>query len=370
VSERQRVERAIREDLDRVVPDVVATIREQIPAYRTLSPAQVEEVSAIAAWATSRILQLWVEGGQLEPADVQRFRGIGAARALDGRPLPVILRAYRVAGTRVTDLVADLGGERLSVEDALALARLWMASIDTLSEALYAGHSAASDRLSGDRERALADLLDDLLTGRQATRTALQDRCRELEVTLPARPGVLVTTAGPPPAALLARERDGLTVAVLADPGRVPENAPGRVLRHTTRRGCLVVAADAGDVPRAHRLAELAATTAPDRAFAHREVLDEADAQVVALLAAHRDADPGRLAALALGGVAAQPHLLEGLDAFLATGSATAAGELLGVHAQTMRHRLRRLVRLTGRDPRRPWDRLVLEVAGLTASSP
>ena len=129
------------------------------------------------------------------------------------------------------------------------------------------------------------------------------------------------------------------------------------------------MAADAGDVPRAHRLAELAATTAPDRAFAHREVLDEADAQVVALLAAHRDADPARLTDLALGAVADQPHLLEGLDAFLATGSATAAGELLGVHPQTMRHRLRRLVLLTGRDPRRPWDRFLLEVAGLSGPS-
>ncbi|WP_344149216.1 helix-turn-helix domain-containing protein [Nocardioides koreensis] len=371
MSERQRVERTIRDDLDRVVPDVVATIRDQIPAYRTLSAAQVEEVSAIAAWATSRILQLWVEGGELEPADVQRFRGIGAARALDGRPLPVILRAYRVAGTRITDLVAELGGDRLSVEDALALARLWMASIDTLSEALYAGHSAASERLSGDRERALADLLDDLLTGRQATRTALQDRCRELGVTLPAAPGVLVTT-GPASdgavlaGAVLARERDGTTVAVLAEAGRAADRAPERTLPRTTR-GCLVVAADAGDVPRAHRLAELAATTAPGRAFAQRhragDLLDETDAQVLALLAAHRDADPARLAALALGGLATQPHLLEGLDAFLATGSATAAGELLGVHPQTMRHRIRRLVLLTGRDPRRPWDRFVLEVA-------
>ena len=360
--ERQRVHQLIRDDLGRVVPDVVATIREQIPAYRTLSPAQVEEVSAIAAWATSRILELWVEGGELAPADVQRFRGIGAARALDGRPLPVILRAYRVAGTRITDLVAELGGDRLTVDDALALARLWMASIDTLSEALYAGHSAASERLSGDRERALGDLLDDLLSGRQATRTALQDRCRELDVTLPSAPAVLVSTGTAPANAVLARERDGTTVAVLASPGRAAHSAPERTL-HRTTRSCLVEAADTGDVPRAHRLAELAATTAPGRAFGDRAVLDEADAQVVALLAAHRDADPARLAALVLGRVRDQPHLIAGLEAFLATGSATAAAELLDVHPQTMRHRLRRLVHLTGRDPRRPWDRFVLEVA-------
>jgi len=357
--ERQRVHQLVLGDLDRVVPDVVTTIREQIPAYRTLSPAQVEEVSAIAAWATSRILALWVEDGELAPTDVQRFRGIGAARALDGRPLPVILRAYRVAGTRITDLVAELGGDRLTVDDALALARLWMASIDTLSEALYAGHSAASERLSGDRERALADLLDDLLSGRQATRTALQDRCRELDVTLPSRPCVLVTTAALPVAgAVLSRERDGTTVAVLASPG-----APG------PGPGCLVEAADTGDVPRAHRLAELAAATAPRRAFAGRPVLDEADAQVVALLAAHRDADPVRLAGLVLGRVSGQPHLVAGLESFLTTGSATAAAELLDVHPQTMRHRLRRLVHLTGRDPRRPWDRFVLEVAASVPST-
>ena len=237
-----------------------------------------------------------------------------------------------------------------------------MASIDTLSEALYTGHSAASVRLSGDRERALADLLDDLLTGRQATRTALQDRCRELGVTLPAAPCVLVTTGPSTDDAVLARERDGLTVAVLAEPGRVAQSAPERTLPHTTR-GCLVRATDAADVPRAHRLAELAATTAPERAFTDRDLLDEADAQVLALLGAHRDADPARLAALVLGPVTAQQHLLEGLDALLATGSATAAAERLGVHPQTMRHRIRRLVRLTGRDPRRPWDRLVLEAA-------
>jgi hypothetical protein len=362
VSERARVEQAIRADLDRVVPDVVATIGEQIPAYRSLSPAQTEEVSAIAGWATSRILQLWVEGCDLSAADVQRFRGIGAARALDGRPLPVVLRAYRVAGTRVTDLVAEVGGDRLTVDDALALARLWMASIDTLSEALYAGHSAASERLSGDRDRALADLLEDLLAGRQATRTALADRCRELGVTLPSPLGVLVTTGPPPPQAVLTTHRDGTTIAALEPTSRVPGSAPGRVVGHTTRRACLVVAADPADVPRAHRLAELAVTTAPDRAFAHRPVLDEADAQVVALLAAHRDADPARLAHLVLAGLAGRPHLRAGLDAFLDDGSATAAAARLGVHPQTMRHRLRRLVELTGRDPRDPWDHLVLDV--------
>jgi hypothetical protein len=360
---REDVRRALLADLPRLTDDVLGTIRTQIPAYRTLSAAQLEEVSAIASWAAGRILQLWVEGGELAAADVARFRGIGAARALDGRPLPVVLRAYRVAGSRVTDLVAEIGADRLSVDDALDLARLWMASIDTLSEALYSGHSAATERLSGDRDRALADLLDDLLTGRQATRTALADRCRELGVRLPAAPVVLVTTGAAPACAVLARERDGTTVALLEDPGRAVQGAPGRTPGHTTAVACAVTARDAVDVPRAHRLAAHAVERAPGHATADGRVLDEADAQVLALLAAHRDADPARLAALALGSVLDQPHLLAGLDAFLRTGSASAAAEALGLHPQTLRHRLRRLVQRTGRDPRRPWDRFVLEAA-------
>ena len=139
--------------------------------------------------------------------------------------------------------------------------------------------------------------------------------------------------------------------------------APGRILGRTTPRACAVTARDAGDVPRAHRLAAHAVERAPARATAHGRVLDEADAQVVALLAAHRDADPARLAALVLGPVRDQAHLLAGLDAFLDAGSATAAAEVLGLHPQTMRQRLRRLVQRTGRDPRRPWDRFVLEAA-------
>ncbi len=125
----------------------------------------------------------------------------------------------------------------------------------------------------------------------------------------------------------------------------------------------MVTARNADDVPRAHRLAALAVDRAPARATADGRVLDETDALVLALLAAHRDADPARLATLALGPLVDQPHLRAGLDAYLDTGSASAAAAALGLHPQTMRHRLRRLVQRTGRDPRRPWDRFVLETA-------
>lgn len=90
----------------------------------------------------------------------------------------------------------------------------------------------------------------------------------------------------------------------------------------------------------------------------------EPDAQVVALLTGHRDADPDRRRGLLLPPLSTSgDHLIQGLRAYLDTGSAAAAAHLLGLHPQTVRYRLGRIRELTGRDPRHGWDRSVLEPA-------
>lgn len=367
-------------DLDQFAGGIIATIREQIPAYAALTHQQLSEITAIAEWGTTRILQEWAAGGALTETDIQRFKGIGAARALDGRPLPGVLRAYRLAGTVITELVERLGGSRLTVSDAMDLSRLWMASIDTLSEALYAGHTAASHRVIGDRTRALGDLVDDLIIGRQVTQTGLSDRSRELGITLTSRVDLLILTPEDPLEEItsqnldaflaeqcqnhavrtLVRIRAGMGVTVVpTEVGDLQEAA-----RQRRWRGCRIVEQKVADLPRAFRLAEHVLDRAPARAFADRSVLDEADAQVVALLTGHGDADPHRLDTLVLSKLrGGTDHLLEGLKAYLDTGSAAEAADLLELHAQTMRYRLRRIVEVTGRDPRRPWDHLVLEAA-------
>ncbi|WP_104106590.1 PucR family transcriptional regulator [Nocardioides sp. 616] len=378
-------------DLEGVTACIVKAVTAEIPAYTVLAPAQLAEVGAIAAWGTARVLDAWVEGTGLDEADLQRFRGIGAARALDGRPLPVVLRAYRVAGSSVTDLVAARALDRLSVADALALARLWMASIDALSEALYAGHAAATVRISDDRELALGDLLADLVAGRHATRSAIADRSRQLGVRLPEHPLVLVATGGSlaeagetawasclaqactpqgsaapaPPSGpdRLTRVQDGLGLAVLP---QVPRAVLAAALR---ARGWSAVALGGhgiDDLPRAFRLAEHALTHAPARAFEARDLLDDADAAALAFASGHRDADATRLHRLVLGPLSRHPVLLHSLDVYLATGSASDAATSAGCHPQTMRQRLRRIGELTGRDPRRGWDRFVLELARLS----
>ncbi|SCL34742.1 PucR C-terminal helix-turn-helix domain-containing protein [Micromonospora nigra] len=382
-STRRVVRRAVVADMPATVDRVLAAVTGQIPAYRALDPTQLAEVAAIARWAVARILDLWVHDEALDAADLERFSGIGAARAVDGRPLPVVLRAYRVAAADVIDLVVEHGRGRLTVTDVLALTRLWLASVDALSEALHTGYTAATRRLTGDHRRALADLLDDLLDGRQTSPAALAERCRALVVTLPARPALLVIEAtspltaltpaglaqvavavvGPePPETVLTGLRGARGVVVAA---AVCADRAAAALAERRWRGCLVLPRTPADTARAYRLASGALASAPERAFADRVLLREGDAQVLALLTGRPGADPELTGRAVLGPVAGSdhPHLVDGLDAYLRTGSAAEAAQELGVHPQTMRYRLRRLAELTGRDPRRPWDRFVLEVA-------
>jgi hypothetical protein len=370
------VQRAIWERQPPAAEALLTAISAEIPAYRLLGEGQLTEVRAIATWALARVLALWVSGGTLAPEDLARFRGIGAARALDGRPLPVVLRAYRVAASRATDLVVEEAGGRLGPDDVVALARLWLASVDTLSEAVYAGYTAAADRLSGDRERALADLLGDLLAGRQTSPSALADRFHELGVVPPDRPCVLVVSGDAAGVdAILSGTRGDHTVLLLDAGTGAPDGGTAGLdaaLSARSARGCAVGAGDLAETARAYRLASDALTLAPAHAFEGRALLGAGDAHVLALLGARATARPVEVVRSVLGGLIrpGSAHLLEGLAAFLATGSATGAAAALGLHPQTVRYRLRRVTALTGRDPRRPWDRFVLDVARTVAGLP
>jgi len=357
-SARQQAVTAARARLPELIRAAVAAVQEAIPAYRGLEEAQQREVEAVASWVLRRLLDAWTDGSPLTDSDRRRFRAIGGARGEDGRPVAAVLRAYRVAAVAGTDLVLD-GSPDLDADDVRALSHTVLVAIDELTEAILGGYAAARERIGGDRERALRDLFDDLLAGRHTSPSALADRCRELDVELPPSPWLLVLDGPdhPTPDAVLRTVRGRRTVALLPAGAALP-----------AVRGCLIT--DRAAEPVAFRLATDALDHAPAHAFHGRTLLDDGDAQLLALLSARPDADPGAVVAAVLGPLAepAQAHLLEGLAAFLSTGSATGAADLLHVHAQTLRYRLRRVRELTGRDPRDPWQRLALDVARTLAS--
>ncbi|GLU49886.1 PucR family transcriptional regulator [Nocardiopsis ansamitocini] len=388
--ERDRVRHRVLSDPHDPVTQVVDAILAEVPAYRSLHGTQLPEVRAIAQWTLTRALELWVEETSFSAADLARFRGIGGARAADGRSLPAVLRAYRVGAAAADRLIARGCGDLLAPEDVFALNQLWLTGLDALSEALFSGYSETSTRLSGDRAQARRALLDDLVVGRQSSPGAVVDRTRALGVTLAARGLLLVAetvgddpgvspeaAAGAAGARLLGalEDADGgigddllLTVRGHRVVVLLPEAAAGGVgpaLRGLGWRGCLTGAHPLTELARAYRLASDALDGAPERAYDDTGLLHEADARVVALLCASPDASPEAVRHHVLGPLTTpgNEHLLAALSAFLDTGSAAAAATVLHLHPQTLRYRLRRVRALTGRDPRHPWQRLTLDIA-------
>ncbi len=369
--------------LPEVTADVVAEVQRAVPAYRRLTDDQLSDMTAITTWALVRLLEAWRSDGGLDDGDRARFRAIGAARAEDGRPLPAVLRSYRVAAALAVVRVMELGSGSLDTADLRVLTRVVLALTDELTEAVTAGYGSARDRLSGDRGRALRDLLDDLLVGRQSSAGAVADRSRELGLDLPEHVLLLVVEPADAARVLAPPALDALradlgrptgdadplatlhgrrAVLLLPDTGL---DAVEPVVRARGLRGCAVRRQPLLDVAAGHRLAAAALDTAPAHAFASRAVLTDGDAHLLALLAGRPGARPEDVVRTVLGPLADadHAHLLQGLGAYLSAGSATDAAALLHVHPQTLRYRLRRVAAVTGRDPRDPWHRLVLDVA-------
>lgn len=370
---RERIRRELTAD-PRVVQAVVDAVHDRVPAYADLDDERLGEVRAIAGWALERLLRLWADDGTVGPDELRRFRGIAAARAADGRPLAAVLRAYRVAAAVLVDEVA---ARAPAVEDAFALTRHVLATLDALSEAMATAYAATSEHLAGDRARALRLLLDDLIAGRHASGGAAADRAARLGVQLPYPYGLLVAEPDdrdtvPQEAArdlLAAVAGDDATPLVTAHGCRAVLLLPAAAARTAAPvlcergwRGCAIQGEGLDRIAVAHRLADGALDAAPPHA---RRFLTDADAHVLALLGGHPATAPDHIARLVLGPLSepAHRHLLAALTAYLDTGSATAAARCLHLHPQSLRYRLRRVRELTGLDARDPWERLMLDIA-------
>lgn len=387
IAGRRAVQGRVLADAGRLGRRISDALQREIPAYASLGESQRLETETIARWGVQRLLELWVEGGRLGPDDLRQFHGIGVARGTDGRPLAAVLRAYRVAAVEASGLVRDSGVDELDVDDVLAMNVVLLESLDALSEALSAGHAAATERLVTDRDEVVRALVQDLLAGRRTSAAALEDRTRLLGLALPAR--LAVTVVGPTPGHDVSPGDVAQLVA-----GVLPGGADGRLVLATTRHGLGVVLHDApldlgpevrfrgwrtcrvddvavAELPTTFRLAEVAVRHAPPDAGVDGLLL-AADAWFVALLHGQPSVDPRAVAAAALGPLLepGQAHLLAGLRAVLAHGTAVDAARSLGLHPQSMRYRLRRVREVTGRDLGSAWDRLLLSTAVAVRSLP
>ncbi|MFN3543028.1 MAG: helix-turn-helix domain-containing protein [Rhodococcus sp. (in: high G+C Gram-positive bacteria)] len=382
----------IESELGPVVASAVHAIRDAIPVYRSLQGAQLADVEAIAYWSLRRLMALWAHGDRtIDDRDHSRFRAIGAARAADGRPLADVLRAYRVASSV---FVRHVTNEYLDVLEPPDIAELGLGvldAIDAISEEIIGAYVIAREQLTSNRAQAHAALLDDLLAARHNSPGTVSDRSRELDLKLPTHPNLLVVQSTDPGRPMSDETVESLVLAVgLVPPDRTAPSGQRSHLctrreqraivllppsihraeadlacRDLMLRGCLVERSTIAGISSSWRLASEALDTAPDHAFDDRALLDQGDGQLLALLTARPTADTSEVVRSVLGPLAeaANEHILQGLSAFIATGTATAAATRLQVHPQTLRYRLRRAQELTGRDPRSAWHRLALDTA-------
>ncbi len=391
-SARASIVATIESELGGVVASAVDAIRDAIPVYRTLRGAQLADVEAIAYWSFRRLMTLWAGGDRtIDERDHSRFRAIGAARAADGRPLADVLRAYRVASSVFVRYVNTEYLDLLEPQDITELSLGVLDAIDAISEEIIDAYVLAREQLTSNRGQSHAALLDDLLAARHNSPGALADRTRELDLELPGHPMLLVVQSTDPSRRLADDTVESLVLAMgLVPPDRTTSPAqrthlctrrehraiallPGSIARADVElvcgemllRGCVVEGSPLAGISRAWRLASEALDSAPEHAFDNRALLDHGDAQLLALLTARPTADTSEVVRTVLGPLTepAHEHILQGLSAFIATGTATAAARRLHVHPQTLRYRLRRARELTGRDPRSAWHRLALDTA-------
>ncbi|MFJ9284704.1 helix-turn-helix domain-containing protein [Kitasatospora aureofaciens] len=388
-----------------MVDAFMAAIAREIPAYANLDARQLEEVRSIIVWTLRRVLELWSVDGALGPEDIRMFRGVGAVRARDARPLAAVLRAYRVAALAFFDRIGERFADAVSVRDLSALARVWLTVLDQSSEAIFDGYESTGRVLSEDRERSLRGLLTDLLLGRQSHAGTLRARLRELDAELPSSFDLMVVSPASPaspvaPASPAATgpdqaERAAALVTAALDARAAGEAAEleltslhtvmdgvgvalvkavdvtllDRLVTGHDLTGALLTGVTAATAPRDHRIAVHGLRHASPLVWTERRVLDRGDLEVVALVTGHPDADPGRVAEAVLGPLARDADTRRTLDAAIYSDGAPAAAARLHVHPQTVRYRLRRLAAATGRDPRTPWNRFAFQTALLASNS-
>jgi hypothetical protein len=322
-------------------------------------------------------------------------RRTGRERAEARVPLTLVLHAYRLTALHIWDRLIQLCGEDTASSRALldSASALWNA-VDVYSQELAAAYRDVETeqllRSARVREAALASLFSGVSTSGQGfadvtTALRLPKVGRFVVVasdSWPVEHERAPATAERALASLGVRsawrsEPDGEVGLVSLDRSHRVDRLMGYLTSLTVGRVGLSETFEAiADTPQAVTQAQLARDTATP---GENVVMRFGDARVAALVAATPDLARG-LAHQVLGRVLEeredeQALLLTTLRAwFTAQGSASVAAAQLHCHANTVRYRLAKLTRLTGRDLHAPSDvvhlYLALEALRLRAPPP
>ncbi|MGW0416303.1 PucR family transcriptional regulator [Streptomyces collinus] len=308
--------------------------------------------------------------------DVGPAERTGRLRAEQGVPLADTLHAYRIGFGYLWERMVDEARRHPEVTDAHLVAgssEIW-AQFGRYAEAVAAAYREASAELALQREARRSALVEALFTGALADRTTLWETARQLG--LPERgPYAVVAAAVPDPGGeplpgiegalrqagvpsawrLLPDAQLGLLSLTHPD----SESLIGRALRRGSARVGVSPRFDSlRDTPQALRFARLALAGLPGEGPG----VARFDDSPLAMLVAAAPAEAARLVETVLGPVLELPaperaRLLHTLGHWFTHGGvATETASGLFIHPNTVRYRLRRVEKLTGRSLSDPAD--------------
>ncbi|MYW64478.1 PucR family transcriptional regulator [Streptomyces sp. SID8379] len=302
------------------------------------------------------------------------LRTFGRVEAYEGRDLATLQGAYRL-GARVALRRAKDLGRRFDLSPTLLLtfAEAVFAYIGELEALSHEGYMEVQSKAGAAGEVLRRRLLHLLLAGTPLTHTTINSLCEQAGWPLPAE--VTMIALRTPAEHLQA----GLAIDVLADLGAPQPHLliPGPL---TPERRAMLTATAPGSsyaigltVPTEQaadslRWARRVLQFADDDIVADSQVLDCADHLVTLWLLADpalvKEIAARELAPLDKASGSRRARLVETLHAWLTTrGTADQVGEVLGVHAQTVRYRLRNLDAHFGDRLDDPAHRFAMEAA-------
>ncbi|HEU0129979.1 MAG TPA: helix-turn-helix domain-containing protein [Mycobacteriales bacterium] len=359
-------------DLDELVATIGVALRDEIPEYESMTPAQMtEDVLPVTRRVVTSFFDAVVSGAPVGARVVKSFEESGRARLEMGVPLESMLHAYRIAGrvtwTKVTDVLRP-GEEHLLA----GLAAQWMDYIDLASSAVAKAYMSASAARLRSLDARRRELVEALLTATDPGEVAAVS-LRFSTILAAAYVPVLVSGAGvagridallaTAPARTLGGHRGDrvllLVPDALRDAAPLLGGAPGALLAYGLPAAPgEALLAEVGQVEALLEAAVAEGRTAgaygPDDLLVEQLLLGN-ERVAAALRRRVRDLlvarDPG-------GAIVAT------LRSYLATGSVPETARREVVHANTVAYRLGRVRDLTGLDPRVPVDAVLL-VLGL-----
>ncbi|MFZ1993768.1 MAG: helix-turn-helix domain-containing protein [Solirubrobacteraceae bacterium] len=151
--------------LDEVVPKARQRILDEQPAYRRMTPAELDDVTGLL-YSNFRMVASAMAGHRVAHEQLDYVGRHVRVRVHSGIPLDAVMRAYRTGFNMFwEECTAEVASHGLGRDAAVDLARKMSEAMDTLTTHAAAAYVREESYLRSVDEKAARDLLDALLRG-------------------------------------------------------------------------------------------------------------------------------------------------------------------------------------------------------------